>query len=108
MKSVYIASAYTKGDTAVNVRKSYGAADQLANLGYLPYPPLHTHFWHFLFPHPYEFWTRMDMEWILKCDCVLRLPGESSGADAEVEFAKAHGIPVYNSIYDLIHGEKYG
>jgi hypothetical protein len=95
---VYIASPYTKGDTAVNVRESFLAADELAKRGYLPYPPLYTHFWHFLIPHPYEFWCALDLEWILHCDCILRLPGESSGADKEIKFALAHNIPVRYSI----------
>jgi len=98
---VYIASPYTKGDVAVNVRKSFEAADELAGLGYLPYPPLFTHFWHLIFPHPYEFWCEMDLEWILHCDCLLRLPGESSGADKEVEFAVKYNIPVYYSVSEL-------
>jgi hypothetical protein len=99
---VYIASPYTKGDVAINVRESFFVADRLAKNGYLPFPPLFTHFWHFLIPHPYEFWTQQDLEWILHCDCVLRLPGESSGADKEVEFAEEHNIPVYYEIDDLL------
>lgn len=98
MKAVYIASPYTKGDVAVNVRESLLAADQLLELGYAPYPPLYSHFWHFLSPKPYETWTTLDMEWVKRCDCVLRLPGESSGADAEVKLAKANNIPVFSSI----------
>ncbi len=99
--SVYIASPYTKGDVAVNVRDSFLVANQLADLGYLPFPPLYSHFWHFLTPHPYQFWLELDKEWVLRCDCILRLPGESTGADGEVEFAKEHGIPVYYSIEEL-------
>lgn len=98
MIAVYIASPYTKGDVAVNVRESLLAADQLLELGYAPYPPLYSHFWHFLSPKPYETWTMLDMEWVKRCDCVLRLPGESSGADAEVNLAKANNIPVFSSI----------
>jgi hypothetical protein len=35
------------------------------------------------------------------CDAVLRLPGESSGADNDVRIAHARGIPVYHSIDDV-------
>jgi hypothetical protein len=101
MKAVYIASPYTKGDVVENVRKSLQAADQLSALGYLPFAPLLSHFWHFLSPHPYEFWTSMDLEWVLRCDCVLRLPGESSGADAEVKLARERGIPIFYSVAAL-------
>jgi hypothetical protein len=101
MITVYIASPYTLGDVAVNVRESLLMADKLVELGYAPYPPLYSHFWHFLSPKPYETWVELDMEWVLRCDVLLRLPGESSGADAEVALAKEHGIPVFNSIKEL-------
>ena len=32
------------------------------------------------------------------CDAVLRLPGESTGADQDVTIAKRRGIPVYHHI----------
>lgn len=101
MITVYIASPYTIGDVAVNVRNSFLAADRLAKLGYLPFTPLYSHFWHFLSPHPYEFWMEMDKQWVLKCDCVLRLPGESKGADEEVALAINNLIPVFNSIESI-------
>jgi hypothetical protein len=98
---VYIASPYTKGDTAQNVRKPFLIAEELVDAGYLPYPPLYTHFWHYLSPHDYDYWVALDLEWILHCDCILRLPGESSGADNEIKFAQEHNIPVYYSITEL-------
>lgn len=35
------------------------------------------------------------------CDAVLRLPGESKGADNDVRIAKTRGIPVYFDIKDI-------
>lgn len=35
------------------------------------------------------------------CDAVLRLPGESSGADKDVEIARERGLPVYTSLEDI-------
>jgi hypothetical protein len=105
MITVYIASPYTLGDVAVNVRESLLAADKLVELGYAPYPPLYSHFWHFLSPKPYKTWLELDNEWVLRCDALLRLPGESQGADAEVELAKKHGIPVFYSIEELAAAE---
>lgn len=32
------------------------------------------------------------------CDAVLRLPGESAGADEDVRIARAAGLPVYTDI----------
>ena len=98
---VYIACPYTKGDVAVNVHNAFKVADELASLGYFPYVPIWTHFWHLVSPHPYEFWIKMDLEFIKRCDCILRIGGASKGADNEIEFAKSIGIPVYYSIEEL-------
>jgi len=102
MIAVYIASPYTKGDVAVNVRESFLMADRLVKLGFAPFTPLYCHFWHFLSPKPYETWTKLDNEWVLRCDCLLRLPGESSGADAEEKLATENLIPVFHNIDELI------
>jgi len=42
------------------------------------------------------------MKWMLMCDAVLRIPGESPGADDEVDRATIEGIPVYYDIDDLL------
>lgn len=101
MKAVYIASPYTKGDVAVNVKAQIDCADELITLGFAPFVPLYSHFQHMQHPRPYEDWTRLDNEWVLRCDCLLRLEGESSGADAEVELAVKNNIPVFYSIGEL-------
>ena len=35
------------------------------------------------------------------CDAVLRLPGESRGADQDVAIARDRGIPVYHSLGEI-------
>jgi hypothetical protein len=35
------------------------------------------------------------------CDAVLRLPGDSTGADQDVAIAKERGLPVYYDIADV-------
>ena len=35
------------------------------------------------------------------CDAVLRLPGDSTGADADVAIARERGLPVYYRIEDV-------
>ena len=35
------------------------------------------------------------------CDAVLRLPGESAGADKDVEIARERGLPVYRSLDEI-------
>lgn len=36
-----------------------------------------------------------------RCDAVLRLPGESRGADQDVAIARERGLPVYTSLSDV-------
>ncbi len=101
MIKVYIASPYTKGDVAVNVKRQLDCVDELMNLGFAPFAPLYSHFQHMAHPRPYEDWVKIDLEWVKVCDCVLRLDGESNGADGEVEFAGANGIKVFYTIDEL-------
>ncbi|MEU2202276.1 DUF4406 domain-containing protein [Isoptericola sp. NPDC019482] len=35
------------------------------------------------------------------CDAVLRLPGESTGADQDVAIAESRGLPVYHDVADV-------
>jgi hypothetical protein len=35
------------------------------------------------------------------CDAVLRLPGESTGADQDVTIARERGIPVYTALEEI-------
>lgn len=98
---IYVAGPYTKGDVAVNVRNAYEAANRLADLGFAPFVPHATHFWHMLFPRPYEFWIELDKKFLPCCEAVLRLPGESKGADGEVQLAQNLGIRVFHDIETL-------
>jgi hypothetical protein len=36
-----------------------------------------------------------------RCDAVLRLPGDSRGADQDVAIARRRGIPVYTSLHEV-------
>ena len=101
MIKVYIASPYTLGDVAKNVKLQLDTVDLLMNSGFVPFTPLYSHFQHMSHPRPYEDWLTIDFEWIKSCDCLLRLDGESNGADKEVEYATKLGIPVFYSIDDL-------
>ena len=102
-KLIYIAAPYTKGDVAVNVRKAIDAADELASAELVPFCPHLYHFWHLIHPHDYEFWTGLDMKWVALCNALVRLPGESSGADEEVEEANRLVIPVFFNTQDCIN-----
>lgn len=106
MIKVYIASPYTIGDVAKNVRRQIDYVEELMNMGFAPFAPLYSHFQHMVHPRPYEDWIKVDLEWIKSCDCVLRLGGESKGADREVEYARELGIPVYYYIEQVYQAYK--
>jgi len=101
MMRVYIASPYTIGDVAVNVKAQIDCADDLMNRGFAPFWPLFSHFQHLVHPRPYEDWIKVDLGWVVACDALLRLPGPSKGADDEVKYANDHGIPVFTSVFEL-------
>lgn len=113
---VYVASPYSKGDPAINVRFQMQIFDELMRDGVVyPYVPLWSHFQHLMYPLPYDMWLEYDLEAIIpRCNAVLRLnavmrdrphqfykQAESSGADKEVELAERLGIPVFYRIEDL-------
>lgn len=95
MIKVYIASPYAIGDTAINVKNQIDVAEILMNNNFVPFVPLLSHFQHMIHPRPSQDWLSIDFEWIPSCDCLLRLPGDSYGADEEVKLANKLGIPVF-------------
>lgn len=95
MARVYVAGPYTQGDVALNVRRAIEAGHLLLEAGHIPYIPHLTHFWHLVFPRPYEDWLDLDNKWLPMCHGVLRLAGESSGADKEVALAVELKMPVF-------------
>lgn len=102
MIKIYIACPYTKGDVAVNVKKSIDAAGELFDLGFNVFNPLSmSHFQHMMHPKNYNHWMKVDYDWIGSCDAILRLPGLSEGADMETEYAEKRGIPVFTDIVDV-------
>ena len=99
---IYIASPYTNGDQAANVRVQLEAMHLLMKAGHLPFAPLLSHFAQIVYPKLYNDWMIYDMGWLEACDAVLRLPGESPGADLEVKHAKLLHIPISYNIDDFI------
>lgn len=110
---VYIASPYTKGDQAINVRFQMRMWEILLDLGVVPIAPLWSHFQHLHAPRPYQDWIDYDNEIIPRCDACLRLDvedfkvgykqSESTGADAEVKLFESLGKPVFRSLDELVH-----
>jgi hypothetical protein len=102
--SVYIASPYTKpeGSQLNNTIKSFKAYNELLKYGFFPFAPLSSHYIHEQFPQTYDTWLKIDFYWLDKCDCLLRLPGESVGADKELNRMVMAGKPVFYNINDLV------
>jgi hypothetical protein len=98
---VYIASPYTLGDQAQNVRKQIVTGYELMQMGYSPYIPELNHFIDLVCPLTYDECIEYCLQWVGVCDCVLRLPGESKGADMEVEYALSIDLKVFYSIEEL-------
>lgn len=103
-ETVYVAGPVSLGNWMENLRFALNAAEEIAQAGYLPFCPHTSMMWEFAHPgHPYQFWLyRVTLPWITKCDYLVRIPGESNGADREAEFAKQHDIPVYYSVDEFI------
>lgn len=101
---VYISGPYSSGNIIDNVAKAVHVAHILIDLGYYPYCPHLNHFIHVGHPKQYETWMDQDLNWVTACDAIFRLPGESPGADREVEFAHDHSIseiPVYTDFAEM-------
>lgn len=56
---------------------------------------------------PHEVWIDNDLPWVQVADAVLRLPGESQGADAEVDYAVDCDVRVFTSVERLLEEFKY-
>jgi len=101
---IYVSGPITIGDLQSNLRQAYAAIQQLMRASFAVLcPHLTCHLpGHQEFPH--QAWIDNDLSWVEVAHAVLRLPGESTGADAECEHAASHGIPVYHSIEELVDG----
>lgn len=98
---VYVAGPYTQGDPQTNVDRAIDVGEQITRLGADPFIPHLSHYRHLRYPHSYEFWLEEDIRWLSACDALYRMPGESKGADGEVEYARLHCIPVFDDMGEL-------
>lgn len=98
---VYVAGPFS-GDEEANTNKAIDAGEELARLGFRPYIPHISLLWERRHHHELSFWYRLGLEWVRVSRALLRLPGPSTGADAEVLRAMELGIPVFYNIPDLV------
>ena len=125
---VYIAGAIQNGDIFQNIRQAEDAFKELANLGYAPFCPhwgcyggnvspttmmvdgcmgiMETRT---LVARPkpcsmglsHDQWLDIDESWVFASHALLRLPGESPGADKEIMFANRYGCKIFYDIPTL-------
>ena len=119
---VYIAGPISKGNLQENVDRARDAARKLIKAGAAPLCPQLTVFMSSNTPtidgsdpdnpkntgFDHSVWIDVDRQWVQVSQAILRLPGESKGADAEVEHAVGCGLPVYFSLDGLIEDIRNG
>lgn len=124
-KRVYIAGPISKGCMLHNIQQAEEAFFALARAGLAPWCPHWSVYAKSAVRHevnlsvgPFSFvyasaaaqppgtthedWMGVDLPWVRVSDAVLRLPGESVGADAEVVEAVSAGIPVFHTADDVL------
>lgn len=82
-------------------------ADRLYANGFIPFIPQLSILWSLVTPFGsddeiYAARLPYDFAWIDKCDALIRLPGQSHGADAECEHCGVIGKPVFTEFERLI------
>jgi len=98
---IFISAPYTIGDALNNVVKVIDVAEKLVQKGHTPFVPHLYHFWDTLYPHPREFWLKLDLEWMKSCDALFRMEGASTGADLEVIQAGRLGLTIYHTLESI-------
>lgn len=116
---VYIAGPISCGPLAENINRATAAFVVLAKAGLAPFCP---HWSAFSSPctdiggnrvaavgtvagNPsmaHADWIGVDLPWVAASDAVLRLPGDSVGADAEVAHAIRHSVPIFHNTGDVL------
>lgn len=122
-KRVYIACPISKGDPLHNIQQADDAFFALLKAGFAPFNPIWSMFAdgayrsnsgavaayasHLPRGTIHEDWMEADLPWVAVAHAVLRLPGESRGADMEVLLAHKLNIPVFFGVNDLIDNPLY-
>jgi hypothetical protein len=104
----YISGPYSKGDTGnnVNVAMNQWAWMKETHPNILTICPHWSHFQHILTPLDYEVWIEYDLDLIETLSrsgpgCILRMSGESEGADCECALAEKLGVPIVRTAKQL-------
>lgn len=97
---VYLAGPITKGNQFHNVHLAIVAAKRLREAGFAVIVPHRCALDEIVGgAEPYERWMAEDFELISRSDAIVRLPGDSTGSDREVQHALSLGKRVFTSEY---------
>lgn len=119
-RRIYICGPISRGNLAHNVNQATAAFIALAKAGFAPLCPHWS-----VYAKPcghvdggtrtiaygcvngnsemtHDDWMGIDIPWVEVADAVLRLPGESTGADRECEAAFSKQIPIFESVQAII------
>ena len=100
---VYISGPLTSsGNVLENLERAIAAARALIAAGFAPLCP---HLSYHVDPAdeiPHAVWMDVDLAWLAVADAVLLLPGESAGVEIELDYAAEQGIPVFQSVGQLV------
>lgn len=91
---VYIAGPFTSNPMH-GTRAASLAGDVLYDAGHDASVPHLSILDDLITPHDSDYWYERTLRMVEHCGLLLRLPGESIGADREVARAKELGIPVF-------------
>ena len=80
---IYVAGPYTQGDPVAHTHRAIQLGQRLWEAGFAPYVPHLNLLWHVVAPAPPGQWYALDLEWLDACAALIRLPGESPGAEGE-------------------------
>jgi hypothetical protein len=102
IETAYVAGPFSS-NPALNTHRAAMVAYQLFEEGVFAFVPHVRLLEDTIAPgRSYEDWMAFCLAWLERSDAVLRLPGESPGADREVAHAQELGIPVFFTVADLL------
>lgn len=105
---VYISGPITKGNKNHNIFQAMEAHQRLLLLRFSVIDPMPSMLYPFNNEIEHQAWLENDLPHVRVASAVLRLPGESLGAEMECLYAEQCGVPIYHSIEELLHDHESG
>lgn len=102
---IYVAGKYSAPTIKERLANTNTAIDEGIKVllkGHYPVIPHFSHYINIKLKHQLskEWWYQMDFQVLQKCDGIVAI-SDSEGVRGELDYAKQHGITIYNSIDDI-------